>query len=315
MKSSSVGVLIMAYGSALSAEDGAIRDYLRHILQYYRQTDPTDTEVQDLKERYQATGGSPLYEITQRIVQGTQHALDLAFPQRFQTFTAMKHSPPFIEDVVAEMAGRGIRQAIAVALAPFRSRLSTEGYYRLALESDQGSEQSIRWSVVEDWSLHPLFLRLWKNRVSDALSLLGTAPMVIFTNHSLPERIREWNDPYPEVFAKTAETLARQCSLSKWTIAYQSEGGGNQSWLGPQLVDVLKSLKRDGHSDFLLAPIGFLMDHLEILYDLDVLAQAEADTMGINVTRTRMPNDDPLLRSLLVDMIREKSLGAGRDRY
>ena len=313
MESSSVGVLIMAYGSALLAEDEAIRDYLRHILQYYRHTDPTDTEVQDLKERYQATGGSPLYDITQKIVQGTQRALDLAFPERFQTFTAMKHSPPFIEDVVPEMVRKGIRQAIAIALAPFRSRLSTEGYYRLVMESDQGLDQSIQWSVVEYWNLHPLFLRLWQNRIRDALSLLDIAPMVIFTNHSLPERIHEWNDPYPEVFARTAETLAQQCSLAKWTFAYQSEGGGNQSWLAPQLVDVLKSLKHDGHSEFLLAPIGFLMDHLEILYDLDVLVQSEADTMGINVARTRMPNDDPLLLSMFVDLIREQFFGAGKD--
>ena len=137
MKSSSVGVLIMAYGSAPSLDDQAIFRYLQHILQYYRKKEPTQEEFQNLKERYHSVGGSPLYSVTEKIAEALQDALNLSFPERFRVDLAMKHSPPFIEDRVSQMAETGVKQAIAVALAPFRSRLSTEGYYRLVRESNK----------------------------------------------------------------------------------------------------------------------------------------------------------------------------------
>ena len=306
MESSPIGVLIMAYGSALGIKEEAIHNYLRHILQYYRKTDPDDVDVQDLRARYQAIGGSPLYEITERIAQGVQDALDLSFPRQFKVYTAMKHSPPFIKDTVIEMRRNGIDKTIAVALAPFRSRLSTEGYYHLVVKAGKVMTPSMQCFPLEDWNLHPLFLMLWKNRINDALRLIGSEPAVIFTNHSLPQHIQQWNDAYPEQFKMTAKVLSQECNLSHWTIAYQSAGGGSQTWLGPHLAEVIQGWKNKGFSEFLLAPIGFLMDHLEILYDLDVEAQSMAKTLNVKVDRTTMPNDDPLFLAMLVDLIREK---------
>lgn len=306
MKSGSVGVLIMAYGSAPSLDDQAISDYLEHILQYYRKTKPTEEECRHLKGRYQAVGGSPLYRITKDLSQALQNTLDKQFPERFQVYWGMKHSPPLIEDVVSQMAKDGVKQAIAMALAPFRSRLSSEGYYRLVQESNSSLDDPIQWSFAEDWNLHPLFLELWRNRIKDVLHRQEKTPTVIFTNHSLPARIQEWNDPYADQFEEAAKAVAKMCRLSRWSTAYQSEGAGNEPWLGPNLTDRLQELQEQGQKSFLVAPIGFLMDHLEILYDLDLKAQEKAKEMGIVLWRTEMPNDDPLLVDMLAELVGDK---------
>jgi ferrochelatase len=307
MTPSPVGVLVMAYGSPPSMDDGAIYAYLRHILQYYRRTDPDAEDVRHLKERYQAIGGSPLYGITERLAVRLQHTLDRTRPGGFRVYWAMKHSPPFIEDVVSRMAQDGLRQAVGLALAPFRSRLSTDGYYRIVQEANQRLPDPMTWSFVDDWHLHPLFLTLWQDRIEAARRDLPEDALVVFTNHSLPERIRRWDDPYPVQFEATARALAERCGLTRWTTAYQSAGGGNEAWLGPDLLDVLREYRKNGGTHVLVAPIGFLMDHLEVLYDIDVEAQAEARAIGLHLTRTPMPNDDPRLVALLADGVLRKA--------
>ena len=301
-----IGVVIMAYGSPSSLEENAIFEYLHHILMHYRKATPTQEEFQHLKDRYEAIGSSPLHSITEKIARAVQETLDLESPGRFQVYVSMKHSEPFIEDVVKKIAESGLTQAIAVALAPFQSRLSSDAYYNIIQQTNDQLEKPIHWSFVGNWHLHPLFLELWGKNIQDALSKHNDTSMVIFTNHSLPARIQEWNDPYAQQFEMTAQALAQMCNLSKWKTAFQSEGGGSQPWLGPSFLDVIQKLKADGVCAFLLAPIGFLMDHLEILYDLDVEGQAIAKKMGISLKRTTMPNNHPLLVSLLADLVRGK---------
>lgn len=295
----------MAYGSAPGADDGAVRDYLAHILRFYRRAAPTDAEVQHLKARYAAIGGSPLYAITQRIAARVQEALDQRVPGAFRVFTAMKHSPPFIEDVTREIGESGLQRAVGVALAPFRSRLSTHGYYQLVTDTNGALPRPVAWRFVGQWHLHPTFLDLWARRIAVALDGPGRDALVVFTNHSLPARVREWGDPYEEAFAATARALADRLGLSDWTTAYQSAGGGNGPWLGPSLDEVLREHAARGRRRVLVAPIGFLMDHLEILHDLDIAAQRVAGELGVTLTRTAMPNDDPLLIALLAELVRE----------
>ncbi len=299
-----IGVLLMAYGSPPQLDRASVQAYLRHILQHYRGTDPSPEEVTRLLQRYTAIGGSPLYPVTQRTAEALQHALDLAFPARCRVYWAMRHSPPFIEDVVARMAADDILSAVAIALAPFRSRLSTEGYYRTVDTATRTLDRPIRWTIAPDWHLHPLFLRLWRDRIADALHVYGNDMYLIFTNHSLPERIRAWNDPYPDQFAATARTLADMLHHTRWTLAYQSAGESATAWLGPDLAEVIRARARDGVRRFLIAPIGFLIDHLEVRYDIDVEIMTLAREIGVQVYRTQMPNDDPLLIALLVDLVR-----------
>ncbi len=304
-------VLLMAYGSAPSASKADVRAYLTHILQFYRRTDPTDDEITHLQRRYKAVGGSPLYEVTGRTVTALQRALDLAFPDAFEVVMAMKHSPPHIEDAVRQLAARGARRGVAVALAPFRSRLSTEGYYQLVSEVNEALETPLDWCYAPDWHLHPLFLELWQGRIDDALAALdGQEPWPVFTNHSLPLRIQDGGDPYPSQFEATARALAERCGLRHWSVAYQSAGRGNVPWLGPALGDVLAQQIAGGGKDVLVAPIGFLMDHLEVLYDLDVAACRAAAELNVRLHRTRMPNDDPLFVAMLVDVVRTAVRGS-----
>ena len=296
-------VLIMAYGTSPSLEEHDIRAYLRHILQFYQKTDPTDEEVQNLKHRLEAAGGSPLYDITERIAHAVQRALDTASPDAFHVRTAMKHSPPFIEDVVEELGRDGHTHGIGVALAPFRSRLSTDGYYKLIADASAAQPNPMTWSFVESWNLHPRFLELWEQLIRDALESMPRDTTVVFTNHSLPTRVNHWNDPYPGEFEATARALAARLCLPACTTAYQSAGGGNQPWLGPDVGQVIGELVSRSRRNFLAAPIGFLMDHLEVRYDLDIEGKRGARNLGATLERTKMPNDDPLLVGALVDAI------------
>ena len=297
------GVLVMAYGSAPTLDDEAIRRYLTHILQYYRGVDPTRAEFEHLKERYQAVGGSPLYPLTEHIVDSLQEKLSERLQNGCRAYLAMKHSPPYIEESVERMAREGITRAAAVALAPFRSRLSTDGYYKLVRDQSEKLDRPIQWSFAGDWNLQPRFLDLWTGLIRKALGKAGNAPLVVFTNHSLPARIRQWRDPYPDQFEATAAALAERSGLSDWTIAYQSRGGGDQPWLGPDLCELMSEHHREGRKSFLAIPIGFLMDHLETLYDLDVEAAKHAKTLGIQFSRTAMPNDHPLLVEALAEIV------------
>ena len=299
----STAILLMAYGTAPALEEAAIRQFLRHVLQFYRRAEPSDEEVRDLQRRLESVGGSPLYGITDRIAVGVQNGLDVRSPGEFVVRTAMKHSPPFIEDVVCEIARLGVTEAVGVALAPFRSRLSTDSYYQLVHKGAQRSAVSVYWDFVPDWNLHPLLLGLWRSRVKDTLESLSGDATVVFTNHSLPSRITELNDPYPSQFAETAKAIADGCSLPDWTMAYQSAGGGGEPWLGPFMEDVLQKKISQGRRNLVIAPIGFLMDHLEELYDVDAVAKGVADDAGAALVRTPMPNDDPLFIEMLIDVI------------
>ncbi len=306
MKPGTVGVLVMAYGSPRSLNHEDVATYLRHITQHYRKAEPDAEAVRHLKERYQAIGGSPLYAITERIAAALERALDSASPARFRVYTAMKHSPPFIEEAVAQMARDSIGRAIGVALAPFRSRLSTGSYYHAVEAANAALDRPMRWSFIYDLYLHPLFAQLWQRRIEDVRPGIEGDPLVLFTNHSLPARIEQWGDPYVAQFEAAAQVLAERCRLSNWTTAYQSRGGGREPWLGPDLAEVLAKRAREGCRSFLVAPIGFLMDHLEVLYDIDIDARRRALEMGIQLARTRMPNDDPLLVAMLADLVRRR---------
>ncbi len=309
------GVLLMAYGSPSSLHEDDVRSYLTHILQFYRKTTPTDEEVQQLKARYEAVGGSPLTEITRRLADATQRALDAVSPDLFVVSIAMKHSPPFIEDVTKEFGARGLEQGLGVALAPFRSRLSTDAYYKLVNEANESLASRLAWQFVGGWHLHPRFLDLWQQRLGDALGTVQSDPVVVFTNHSLPVRPHDGSDPYTLQFEATAKALADRLGLQHWVTAFQSPGGGSVPWLGPTLLDVIRKRVAQGCRSLLVAPVGFLMEHLEVLYDLDVEAQEVAREMNIELHRTAMPNDDPMIVEMLVEVIRKAAFSDQRSAF
>ena len=300
-------VIVSAYGSAPSPplSDENIYAYLKHITQFYRSVDPEPELFEHLKNRFEKSGPSPMYPMTEAVARKLQVELDKRDSGMYDVRFAMKHSPPLLENVARDLAARGFEKAISLPLAPFRSRMSTEGYHRLA-RSEAGDHASIEWRRIDGWHMDETFLEMWEALIRAALPG-GDGLVTIFTNHSLPVHIRKWDDPYESDFKATASALADRCGLGDWDCAFQSAGGGGgggaTEWLGPDLPGILRQWKDKGQGTFLFVPIGFLNAHLEVSYDIDIDLQATAKNMAVTVTRTDMPDDNALFIQTLADRV------------
>ena len=259
---------------------------------------PTPALLSDLQRRYAAIGGrSPLLERTQAQVRGLQAALEQVAPGRFRVALGMQHARPFIEDSLAELMAGGVQRVVGLVLAPHYSRLSV-GVYRERLKAANTAELPL--TMIEHWHLAPGYLTFLETALQATLEQMirthGVAANtieVLFTAHSLPLRILEMNDPYPQQVHQTAEAAASRLNLKHWTIAWQSAGRTSEPWIGPGLLDVLAELPGRGREGVVVCSAGFVSDHLEILYDLDIEARQSALGLGLAFARTPMPNDDP----------------------
>ncbi len=288
-------VLMMAYGSPETLDD--VEAYYTHI----RGGRPPSPELlEELLGRYRAIGGrSPLTDITRRQAAVLEKTL-AAQGVTARVFVGMKHARPFIADVVREMAEAEITDAVSLALAPQFSRLSV-GAYIHAIE--EACPPSLRFDHIKTWHDHPGFIAAVAARVRQAITQFGDPPYVVFTAHSLPERILTWNDPYPAEVHRSAEEVARASQIARWTVAYQSAGRTPELWLGPNLEATIKKLYTSGERAIFVCPVGFVSDHLEVFYDLDVEARALTTRLGIRFARTAMLNDDAAFISALADLI------------
>lgn len=288
----------MSYGTPSGPDE--IEAYYTHVR---RGRPPTPEQLADLRARYQAIGGvSPLAARTAAQVAGLQQALDAVEPRRFRVFSASKHASPYIEDGVAEMAKAGVRDAVALVLAPHYSSLSVGQYFeRVAAAVDD----SMGVTYVRDWYLEPVLIELLGDRVREALTRFPTDASVetVVTAHSLPARVLETDDPYPQQLQDTAAAVAKAVGLAEgtWRVAWQSAGRTPEPWLGPDVLEVVRDAKADG---VLVCPAGFVSDHLEILYDLDVQARGVAEKAGVQFERTASLNDDPRFLGMLADVVR-----------
>ncbi|HEX9531474.1 MAG TPA: ferrochelatase [bacterium] len=294
-----VGLVCMAYGSPATLED---------VLTYYTHIRggkiPSPDQVAELRERYRRIGGqSPLAEITQRQATGVARALqedDLDV----RAYVGMKHAPPFIADVVAQMAGDGIRRAVGLALAPHYSQISVASYFATAEEA--ASRHKIGLTCVQSWHDLPGFIATLVNRVHTARAALPGADgaPVVFTAHSLPQRILSWHDPYPDQLARTCELVATQAGLRDWRFAYQSASHTGEPWLGPDLLEALDQIREEGHTSVVICPVGFVADHLEVLYDIDIEAAAHADALGVRLVRAPTAGCDADFLGALANLLR-----------
>ena len=304
-----IGVLLMAYGTPKSLDD--VEAYLTHIRRGRR---PAEEEVEELKDRYRAIGGaSPLHEITESQAKALQDLLDRKAPGRLRVYLAMKHSPPFIVDVVTGMIRDGIAEVVALVLAPHESRMIIDDYMRYARDV-LDTRPDVGVHVIRSWHLNPRYLSAFATRIERELAAFpapgAVHTMVLFTAHSLPEKIVARHDPYPTRLDETARALAERQALCHWRRAYQSAGKTALPWLGPDLLEVLEEVKAEGHSQVLVAPIGFVADHLEILYDIDIEAQAKARQLGLVLRRTASLNTDPELVEGLAEEVLQVSHAA-----
>ena len=280
----------MAYGSPERLED--IPAYFSDI----RGGRPVRQEALDeLTERYRRIGGaSPLNRITEAQRSALEEATGLP------VYVGMKHWRPWIPEAVERALGDGAGRLVGLVLAPHYSRISIGGY-RDRLE--QGLDGRAELAFVESWHDHEPFVALVAERVH------GTDAHVVFTAHSLPERILAEGDPYRDQLLETSRLVAERAGVSDWSFAFQSESRTGEPWLGPDILVELETLHERGIRKVLVAPVGFVSDHLEILWDLDVAARARAAELGLELDRIESPNTDPAFIRALADLV-EKASGA-----
>jgi protoporphyrin/coproporphyrin ferrochelatase len=280
-------VVLMAYGSPERLSD--VPAYYADI----RGGRPIEPEhLADLVERYRrlgVEGSSPLNAITEE----TRAALEaeLGLP----VFTGMKHWTPRIAQAADRSLASGAEQVAGLVLAPHYSALSIAGY-REQLERAVGTRADLRF--VESWHDEPGFVELLADRVR------GTDAHVVFTAHSLPERILASGDPYRDQLLETSRLVAEAAGLESWSFSFQSESPTGEPWLGPDILDHLESLQRQGVEHVLVCPVGFVSDHLEIRWDIDVEAQEKAAELGMRLERIDMPNADPAFVRTLATIVR-----------
>ncbi len=309
MNNQTIGVLVLSYGTPESLDQ--IEAYYTHIR---RGVPPLPAQLEELIERYRATAGGcfPLREKTNQQVQALEENLNSTYPQHhFVCYQGLKHTFPFVEDGVEHMVKDGIKQAVGVVLAPHYSSMSVGSYVKRAKETAEAKGLSI--SFVMNYHMHPKLLVALELRIESALQKFTEVSKhevkVIFTAHSLPTKILEIQDPYPEQLMETARALASRVGLhdNNWQFGWQSAGRTATPWLGPDILDILKE-NHEQHqvNHVLICPIGFVSDHLEVLYDIDLECQAVAKELGIHLERTDSLNADPLYMDTLSDVVYQR---------
>jgi protoporphyrin/coproporphyrin ferrochelatase len=299
------GVLLMAYGSPEREEDVAA--YYTHIRGGRK---PSPEELENLKSRYKSIGGrSPLLRITNSTAEKLQNKLEKQGKQ-VRVYAGMKHWHPFISETFDQILHDGITDLVGVALAPHYSKMSIGSYHDSLRKANDDHRSAVEIKYVEDWHLDPVFIAKWKERISKASKEKFNAKdpgkiFYLFTAHSLPERILTWNDPYERQLLETADELAKELKIDSngYGFAFQSAGHTSEPWLGPDILDKLRELSKEGLKKVLVIPIGFVSDHLEILFDIDVEAKQLARELDMRVERTDSFNDSDEFVEILSSVV------------
>lgn len=289
-------ILLMAHGAPQTLDD--VEAYVLHI-RHGRPLEPA--QLNTIQERYKLVGGSPLLELTFKQAAALQDRLGDAA----KVYTGMRHSAPFIADTISKMGSEGVTSIIGICLAPQNS-LMTIGAYEEALQ--KGIEQvgaSINYELVKSFARRPGLINAFATRIHETLSKHPSS-FVIFTAHSLPEKILQQADPYDYEVKETARLVAQQLALPDWRFAYQSQGMTSDKWLGPTVQSRIDELHAKGLREILVAPIGFVCDNVEILYDIDVMFRNYAHEREIVLHRSPSLNDSPEFIDLLQELVRER---------
>jgi protoporphyrin/coproporphyrin ferrochelatase len=304
-------VLLLAHGSPENT------DQIPEFLSYVTGGRPLPPAVvEEIRHRYSLIGFSPLPCWT--LLQADQLSQIVKLP----VFVGMRNWKPFIADAVEAIAAQRYERVIAICLAPQNSRTSV-GLYRSAVISDAGGDGSLPFQLdfVEEWHDQPLLAKAFAERLlvrwEKASAENGAKLPVIFTAHSVPERTITEGDPYERQAKETAELVAKEASLASgdWTFAFQSQGMSGGRWIGPTVEDTIRSLKAKGHRGVFLHPIGFLCDHVEVLYDIDIFFKQFAEKAGMRLWRAESLNGSKTLTAALEEVVnaRVKALGVSKE--
>src|SRR5947209_15928995 len=303
-----IGVILMTYGSPATLDD--VPTYLQNI----RGGRPADEAlITEFRRRYDLIGGSPLLRITREQAAALQEELNRQHPDgpRFRVVAGMRFAPPFIADLVPEVAA-GARQLVGVIMSPQYSPIIMSGYTRTLEDAVADLHRDdLKLQIAGDWHLQPYFLLALAQRVQQALDrfpeeVRAHVP-VLLTAHSMPKRVIEKEPDYINDLKETAVRVAELVGLSneRWMFCYQSAGHTPEEWLKPDFADIMPELRAAGHKHVLIAPVQFLADHLEILYDIEIGARQQAEEHGIQFARTESLNTSPLFIKALAEVVKE----------
>ena len=292
-------ILVMAYGTPRTLDD--VEAYYTDIR--HGRPPPPDL-LDELRERYRAIGGkSPLLEITRAQVQGISERSGIN-----EAYIGQKHAEPSIPGAIRNMNENHVERAVGLVLAPHFSAMSIGDYKRRVRKAAEEIGWDGRLDFIDSWHLEPGYIDFLAREVTRALGSLPVdardEAVVLFTAHSLPEKILQAGDPYPQQLEETGRAVATQAGLSRWRIGWQSAGRTDVPWLGPDILEILPALADQKVPAVVICPCGFVADHLEVLYDIDIEAQKAARALGIELTRTRSPNDDPRFLDTLAALVK-----------
>lgn len=285
-KGSPRAVLLMGYGSPAGPKD--VPGFLREVL---RGREPSAAHVQEYCRRYDLIGWSPQMRITEHLRAELEQRLHAQGDPR-RVFLATKHWAPHIAEVIPQLAAQGIREVLAIPLSPYASPWILRPYLEAIEQGRSHAKAPIEVEVRSGWHRSPELRAYWAKAIRGTMAKAGSAPFVFLSAHSLPQRHQREGDPYPAILHETAELVAAETGLARWEFTYQSAGNTTEAWLGPDITERMAAREKEGYREQVVASIGFLFDHLETLYDLDVVVQKAAREHRIGYHRVPMPNDD-----------------------
>ncbi len=317
----------MAHGTPPARED--VAGFYTSILDG---RPPSEEQLSNLLHRYDMIGGlSPMAERTKEQQAGLQHALDAMAPGGYRVFLGTRHASPSIEEAVSAMYRAGIRRGVSLVLAPQYSDLSVGRYLERAAAAVAATAGRVKGRVdgrmdgrmaltpVRCWHDAPGLAELFASRLRASIARLrlrgddqggdrqssqaSSDPEIVFTAHSLPRRIENIGDPYPDQVSDTASRVAALAGVGTYHLAWQSAGKRGGDWLQPDLGSTISDLVKQGASTLLVCPVGFISDHLEVLYDIDVEARQLASRLGAHLSRTESLNADPVLMEILANVV------------
>ena len=303
-------VLLMAYGGPDRMED--VEPYLLDVRGGRPLPPPALAEI---KRRYGLIGGrSPILEHTRGQAAALQTALD-AHAGGVRTYVGMRHWHPTLAEAAARMAGDGIERVVGLVMAPHYSRMSVELYFERLAEATAAAGRPIEIERIDSWKDDPGYLEVLTDRIGDGLNRFEPAARrkveLIFTAHSLPERILTWNDPYPGELRHTFDALRTRFSAQTSLFAYQSAAMTPEPWLGPDVRRLIPERIQAGVQGFLIVPMGFVSEHVEILYDIDIDLRQLAEAGGARLERIEMPGADTRMMASLAERVRQAAAARG----
>jgi protoporphyrin/coproporphyrin ferrochelatase len=297
-------ILLLAFGGPRSLDE--VEPFLTRL---FRGRKPSSEQLERVKERYRLIGGrSPLPEITFKQAKALENSLDAkGYP--FKSYVGMRYGHPLIEETLKKIVVDGIHEVIALPMAPFRSRASTGAYIEEVNQLKKNMEGKTEISFVEGWHLHPLFLGAIREKIEEGLMQFTPEERkkvhLIFSAHSLPTSLVQ-NEPYVKDMEESVQEVLKKVEPLPWHIAFQSRGMGPEEWLGPDVESILTELPRQGVREVLVVPIGFVADHIEVLYDIDILYRGKAESMGMVLKRTPSLNFSERFIEALAAIVEEQ---------